>query len=101
VFLVEGCVLMARTLETLDLGTPVFCGEIRVGDVRGLYAEGSARSVEWVVVGWDARGNLAVPAIEIGNVDDHGVTLLNSDLRSYETLTEFNEARFPTVRKLA
>ena len=40
---VEGCVLMARTLETLDLGTPVFCGENRVGDVRGLYAEGSAR----------------------------------------------------------
>jgi hypothetical protein len=92
---------MARTLETLDLGTPVFCGEIRVGDVRGLYAEGAARSVEWVVVGWDGRGELAVPAIEIGNVDEHGVQLLQSDVRSYELLPEFSEARFPTVRKLA
>jgi hypothetical protein len=92
---------MARTLETLDLGTPVFCGEKRVGDVRGLYAEGNARSVEWVVVGWDARGDVAVPAIEIGSVDDHGVTLLQSDIRSYDLLPAFNEASFPTVRKLA
>ncbi len=92
---------MARTLETLDLGTPVFCGAVRVGDVRGLYAEGTARSVEWVVVGWGERGNLAVPAIEIGNVDDNGVTLLQSDPRSYELLPEFSESRFPTVRKLA
>jgi hypothetical protein len=92
---------MARTLETLDLGTPVFCGEVRVGDVRGLYAEGAARSVEWVVVNWEARGEVAVPAIEIGNVDDHGVTLLQSDLRSYESLPGFSEDRFPTVRKLA
>jgi hypothetical protein len=94
-----GC--MARTLETLDLGTPVFCGEVRVGDVRGLYAEGAARSVEWVVVDWAARGEIAVPAIEIGSVDDHGVTLLNADVRSYDSLPEFSEERFPTVRKLA
>ena len=92
---------MARTLETLELGTPVYCGDIRVGDVRGLYAEGAARSVEWVVVRWDQRGDLAVPAIEIGNVDDHGVTLLNGDVRSYDSLPDFSEARFPTVRKLA
>ena len=92
---------MARTLETLELGTPVYCGEIRVGDVRGLYAEGAARSVEWVVVGWDGRGELAVPAIEIGNVDARGVTLLNGSVRSYDSLPEFSESRFPTVRKLA
>jgi hypothetical protein len=92
---------MARTLETLDLGTPVFCGEKRVGDVRGLYAEGSSRAVEWVVVGWEARGNVAVPAIEVGSVDDQGVTLIQSDPREYDGLPEFEEARFPTVRKLA
>jgi hypothetical protein len=92
---------MARTLETLELGTPVYCGDIRVGVVRGLYAEGNARSVEWVVVGWDARGDLAVPAIEVGSVDERGVTLLNGDVRSYDSLPDFNEDRFPTVRKLA
>jgi len=93
---------MARTLETLDLGTPVFCGETRVGDVRGLYAEGSsARSVEWVVVDWAGRGDVAVPAIEIGSVDERGVTLIQAEPREYEGLPAFNEQRFPTVRKLA
>jgi hypothetical protein len=98
---VEGCVLMARTLETLALGTPVFCGETRVGDVRGLYTEGSSRAVEWVIVNWAARGEVAVPAIEIGSVDDHGVTLIQAEPREYDGLPAFNEQRFPTVRKLA
>jgi hypothetical protein len=92
---------MARTLETLDLGTPVFCGEERVGDVRGLYAEGSARAVEWVVVNWVSRGDVAVPAIEIGSLDDRGVTLIQANPRDYDGLPAFNEERFPTVRKLA
>ena len=92
---------MARTLETLDLGTPVYCGENRVGDVRGLYAEGAARSVEWVVVDWVSRGAVAVPAIEIGSVDDRGVTLSQANPKDYESLPAFNEERFPTVRKLA
>ena len=92
---------MARTLETLALGTPVFCGETRVGDVRGLYAEGSSRAVEWVVVNWTARGEVAVPALEVGSVDDHGVTLIQAEPREYDGLPSFNEQRFPTVRKLA
>jgi len=92
---------MARTLETLDLGTPVFCGEVRVGDVRALYAEGDARAVEWVVVNWVDRGDVAVPAIDIGSVDDHGVTLIQANPRDYEGLPAFSEERFPTVRKLA
>ncbi len=98
---VEGRVLMARTLETLDLGTPVFCGENRVGEVRALYAEGSARAVEWVVVDWVARGIVAVPAIDIGSVDERGVTLIQENPRDYEGLPAFTEERFPTVRKLA
>jgi hypothetical protein len=92
---------MARTLETLDLGTPVFCGEERVGEVRGLYAEGSARAVEWVVVDWVGRGNVAVPAIDIGSVSDRGVTLIQQNSHDYDGLPPFNEERFPTVRKLA
>jgi hypothetical protein len=92
---------MARTLETLDLGTPVYCGEERVGDVRGLYAEGTARSVEWVVVDWASRGLVAVPSIEVGSVDDRGVTLMQQHPHDYDGLPAFNEQRFPTVRKLA
>jgi hypothetical protein len=98
---VEERVLMARTLETLDLGTPVFCGEERVGDVRALYSEGTSRAVEWVVVNWVSRGDVAVPAIEIGSVDDHGVTLIQSNPGDYDSLPAFNEERFPTIRKLA
>ena len=92
---------MARTLETLDLGTPVFCGEVRVGDVRALYAEGAARAVEWVVVNWLARGDVGVPAIEVGSVDERGVTLIQADPRQYDGLPSFDVERFPTVRKLA
>lgn len=98
---VEERVLMARTLETLDLGTPVFCGDVRVGEVRGLYAEGAARSVEWVVVDWVARGEVAVPSIEVGSVDERGVTLMQQSAHDYDGLPAFNEERFPTVRKLA
>jgi hypothetical protein len=92
---------MARTLETLDLGTAVYCGEARVGDVRGLYAEGSARSVEWIVVRWDSRGDVAVPAMEVGTIEPRGVQLLNADPNYYADLSEFEETRFPTVHKIA
>jgi hypothetical protein len=91
---------MARTLETLDLGTPVFCGTAQVGAVRGLYAEGHARSVEWLVVEWGARGEVALPATEVEDVDDRGVTLMHADPHFYDDLIDFDEARFPTVHKL-
>ena len=37
---------MARTLESLEPGTPVYAGATRVGEVRGVYAEGDARMAE-------------------------------------------------------
>lgn len=92
---------MAITLETLDLGTPVFVGQQHVGDVTGLYAEGDARSVELLSVAWLPTGeNVAIPASEVENVDDHGVQLMHGELSFYAELTVFSEARFPTVRKL-
>jgi hypothetical protein len=91
---------MARTLETLDPGTAVFCGERRVGAVSGIYAEGNARSVEWLIVAWDERGDLAVPATEVEDVDDDGVTLMHSDPKFYDDLMNFSEERFPTVHKI-
>jgi hypothetical protein len=92
---------MARTLETLELGTPVFCGETRVGSVSGLYAEGSARAVEWVVVDWPERGLVAIPATEVEGISDAGVTLMHGEPHSYDDLVNFDESRFPTVRRLA
>jgi hypothetical protein len=92
---------MVRTLENLEPGTPVFCGEERVGEVRALYAEGSSRAVEWVVVDWLARGPVAVPAIQVGGIDERGVTLMQQAPHDYDDLPAFSEVRFPTVHKLA
>ena len=92
---------MARTLETLDLGTPVFCAGERVGAVSGLYAEGQARAVEWVIVNWVNRGDLAVPATEVEGIDDRGVVLMHPEPQFYADLVGFTEARFPTAHKLA
>ena len=93
---------MARTLETLAAGTPVFCGEARVGEVRALYTEGSSRAVEWVVVRWVAENReVAIPANEVESVTDAGVRLMHSDQRLYAELPTFDPARFPTAHKLA
>jgi hypothetical protein len=92
---------MARTLETLDLGTPVFCGDERVGDVRALYAEGHARSVEWIVVGWDGGRDVAVPATEVEDIEERGVVLMHADRHFYDDFVDFDASRFPTVHKLA
>ncbi len=92
---------MVRTLEMLEFGTPVFCGEQRVGDVRAIYAEGTARAVEWVIVNWTGRGDVAVPAVEVESIGDDGVALIQSDPHFYDDLSPFSEERFPTVHKLA
>jgi hypothetical protein len=93
---------MARTLESLKPGTPVYCGDARVGDVRGLYTEGASRAVELIVVHWDqVDRDVAVPATEVESVTERGVELMHHDPKFYAELTIFNEARFPTVRRLA
>jgi hypothetical protein len=91
---------MARTLESLDPGTPVWCGQTRVGAVSAIYGEGTARAVELVAVAWEDRGTLAVSVTEIVNVDERGVTLMHDDVHFYDDLVEFSEARFPSVHKL-
>ena len=93
---------MARTLETLESGTPVYCGDARVGEVLALYSEGTSRAVEWVIVRWaDGGREVAVPASEVETVNDDGVRLMHSEERFYAELTTFDEARFPTVHRLA
>ena len=93
---------MAYTLESLASGTPVFAGETRVGDVRGVYAEGDARSAEMVVVHWDASGeDVGIPATEIESVDDAGVSLIRTEPEKYADFPPFDATRFPTLRKIA
>ena len=92
---------MARTLESLDPGTPVYAGAARVSDVRAVYAEGGARIAELLVVRWDARGeDVAIPTTEVASVNDGAVQLIRQESDQYGDLAPFDAARFPTMTKL-
>ena len=92
---------MARTLESLEPGTPVFAGETRVGDVRAVFAEGDARSAELLVVHWDATGDeVVVPATEVQDVSERGVELMRRESDQYADLAPFDAARFPTMKRI-
>lgn len=93
--------IMARTLESLDPGTPVFAGSTRVGTVTAVYAEGDARAAELIIVRWDALGSdVAVPAHEIQSVESDGVHMMRQEANQYADLAPFDSARFPTMKKL-
>jgi hypothetical protein len=92
---------MARTLESLDPGTPVYAGATRVGAVRGVYAQGDARSAEMVAVYWDARGeDVMVPASEIETIDEAGVQLIHQEAAQYAELAPFDPAVSPMLKQL-
>ncbi|HEY0613542.1 MAG TPA: hypothetical protein VGC96_02830 [Candidatus Elarobacter sp.] len=92
---------MAATLESLEPGTPVFAGSTRVGDVRGVYAEGDARIAELLIVHWDARGeDVAIPTTEVASVNDGAVQLIRQESDQYSDFTPFDPDRFPTMKKL-
>jgi len=92
---------MARTLESLEPGTPVYAGATRVGEVRAVYAEGDARMAELLCVSWDARGeDVAIPTTEVLSVDGTGVQLMRQESDQYADLAPFDPARFPTMKKL-
>jgi hypothetical protein len=92
---------MARTLESLEPGTAVFAGDTRVGDVRGVFAEGDARSAELLVVHWDATGDeVAIPTTEVADVSERGVELMRREADQYADLAPFDADRFPTMKRL-
>jgi hypothetical protein len=92
---------MARTLETLEPGTPVFAGSTRVGEVRAVYADGDARLAELIAVYWDARGEeVSIPATEVQAVDEQGVQLMRREADQYKDLAPFDPASFTTMKKL-
>jgi len=92
---------MARTLESLDPGTPVYAGATRVGEVRAVYAEGDARIAEVLSVYWDARGEeVSVPTTEVESVNDGAVQLIRREADQYNDLAPFDATRFATMKKL-
>ncbi len=92
---------MARTLESVQPGTPVYAGETRIGSVRAAYTAGSSRAVELLVVHHDARDeDVAIAAGDIEAVDDAGVQLMGRNAEDYRDLAPFDPARFSTMKQL-
>ncbi len=93
---------MSRRLETLAPGTPVFCGERRVGSVEGVYTEGESRLPEYLAVAWESRGaTILVPTKDVESIEDRGVVLQSFDPAVYETTAKFEPKQIPTIKKLA
>jgi hypothetical protein len=93
---------MARRLETLDSGTPVFCGETRVGTVDGVYAEGSAEVPEYLVVRWESRSDMPVliATKDVETLEDRGVTLMGADPQQYVTAPKYEDKLYPSLRRI-
>ena len=92
---------MAKRLETLQPGTAVYCGDKRIGEVRGVFAEGESRLAEYLSVYWGDRSTeVLVPTNVVGTIDDRGVVLESTDPLAYRDLPAFDPAKFPTIRPL-
>jgi hypothetical protein len=92
---------MARLLEDIELGTPVYLGESRIGSVRGVYAEGDARLAEYIAVQWTSRAvDVLIPTKDVMSLDEKGVVLMGEDPRTYASMPAFDESVHPTIRKI-
>ncbi|HTX03710.1 MAG TPA: hypothetical protein VMD07_08510 [Candidatus Acidoferrales bacterium] len=93
---------MARRLETLEVGTPVFCGEKRVGTVDGVYAEGTAEVAEYMVVRWESRDNtpVLIATKDVETLEGRGVTLIGDDPQQYTTAPKYEDKLYPSLRRI-
>ena len=92
---------MPRLLEELEPGTPVFVGDVRVGDVRAVYAEGEARRAEYLCIRWEERQlDVLIPTSDVATLEVHGVILIGAEPATYANLVAFDPARVPLLRKL-
>jgi len=92
---------MARMLEDLEPGTPVYLGDLQVGFVRAVYAEGDARLAESLLVEWTARSaELLIATKDVASIEEKGVILMGDDPRDYAEIPDFDEANYPTIRKI-
>jgi hypothetical protein len=91
---------MVKRLEELEPGTPVYCGEQRVGEVRGVFAEGSSQLAEHLNVYWAPSGNeVLVSTDDVCAIEECGV-ILQGTVQRYEDLLIFDAAAHPTMRRL-
>ena len=92
---------MSRRLETLAPGTPVFCGDQRVGSVEGVYTEGDSRLPEYLAVAWDSRGEtILVRTNDVASIEERGVVLQSAEPAAYVTTAKYEAKQFPTIKKL-
>lgn len=93
---------MSRRLETLVPGTPVFCGDRRVGSIEGVYTEGDSRLPEYIGVRWESRAaTILIPTNDVQSLESIGVILQSMDPAVYETIAAFDPKASPTIKKLA
>jgi hypothetical protein len=93
---------MAHRLEALIPGTSVFVGAARVGEVRGVYADGDSRAVSLIAVYWTSRDHVvALPASDVETVDDSGVVLIGGEQATYDKLPPFDAAEMTTIHEIA
>jgi hypothetical protein len=92
---------MARLLEDLEVGTPVYLADSQVGEVRGVYAEGGARLAEYLAVYWGARGaEVLIPTKDVQSLEPKGVILMGEDPRAFASHPAFDVANYPTIRRI-
>jgi hypothetical protein len=92
---------MAKRLEDLQPGTPVWSGEQRIGEVRDVYAEGESRLPEYLAVFLDSRKvEILIPTRDVAALQDRGVMLVSSDQSQYDAVVNFARSEMPFLRKL-
>jgi hypothetical protein len=92
---------MAKRLEDLQPGTPVWTGEQRLGEVRDVYAEGDSRLPEYLAVQLDSRkAEILIPTRDVATLQDRGVVLVHSDPSQYDAVVTFVRHEMPFLRKL-
>jgi hypothetical protein len=93
---------MARLLNELEVGTRVFDADgAPAGEVRATYGLGGSHVVEYLLVYWSARGEVAlISSDEVASYDDAGITLFKS-ASSYESLPAFDPAANPELHRLS
>ena len=71
-----------------------------IGEIRAVYGSGDARTAEFLLVFWNARGEEAlVPADEAMHVGDEGVTLRQA-AASYDDRPAFSPSANPLLHRL-
>jgi len=91
---------MTKRLESIDPGTPVFCDDRRVGEVRGVFGIGDSRLAEYVCVYCQSRTEeVLVPTGEVLEINDRGVDLAGP-LETLMELSVYNPASAPSLNRL-